>query len=279
MNNNILDMNNNNNKEKKININEEITINNPIEVVSDLKEKQNNVEEKDETLKYNDEEINDFLYPLALQYDKRTYFQYYISLIKTKHNLIFSFFYDKDYNSRIIKMDLFFIGFASNYTVNALFFNDNTMHNIYVNSGSFDLEYQIPKIVYSSLISFILELLIKLLALSNEQILDFKNNEEKKDIEERKKKLKTKLKIKFLLFFSFSFILLLFFCYYISMFGAVYKNTQYHLLKDTLISFGLSMLYPFVIYLLPGLFRIPALADPNKNKEYLYKFSKILQSL
>ncbi len=63
------------------------------------------------------------------------------------------------------------------------------------------------------------------------------------------------------------------------MFGAVYKNTQYHLLKDTLISFGLSMLYPFVIYLLPGLFRIPALADPNKNKEYLYKFSKILQSL
>ena len=63
------------------------------------------------------------------------------------------------------------------------------------------------------------------------------------------------------------------------MFGAVYKNTQYHLLKDTLISFGLSMLYPFGIYLLPGLFRIPALADPNKKRECLYKFSKLLQIL
>ena len=61
------------------------------------------------------------------------------------------------------------------------------------------------------------------------------------------------------------------------MFGAIYRNTQFHLLKDTLVSFGLSLLYPFAIYLIPGLFRIPALADPKKKKEYLYKFSKILQ--
>ena len=61
------------------------------------------------------------------------------------------------------------------------------------------------------------------------------------------------------------------------MFGAIYRNTQFHLLKDTLVSFGLSLLYPFVIYLLPGFFRIPALSDPQKKKECLYKFSKILQ--
>ena len=41
-------------------------------------------------------------------------------------------------------MDLFFVGFAANYTVDALFFNDDTMHNIYVSSGIFDLEYQLP---------------------------------------------------------------------------------------------------------------------------------------
>ena len=61
------------------------------------------------------------------------------------------------------------------------------------------------------------------------------------------------------------------------MFGAVYINTQFHLLKDTLVSFGLSLLYPFGLCLLPGLFRIPALSDPKKKREYLYKFSKILQ--
>ena len=61
------------------------------------------------------------------------------------------------------------------------------------------------------------------------------------------------------------------------MFGVIYKNTQFHLLKDTLISFGLSLLYPFAIYLIPGFFRIQALSDPKKKKECLYKFSKILQ--
>ena len=62
------------------------------------------------------------------------------------------------------------------------------------------------------------------------------------------------------------------------MFGVIYKNTQYHLLKDTLISFGISMLSPFVIYLIPGLFRIPSLSNPKKKSECLYKFSKLLQA-
>ena len=111
--------------------------------------KQKKIEILKRIMDYTDDEINELPYNLALQFDKRTLCQYYISLIKTKHNLIFSFYYDKDYNSRIIKMDLFFIGFATNYTVNALFFNDDTMHNIYVNNLLFDFKYQLPIIVYS----------------------------------------------------------------------------------------------------------------------------------
>ena len=63
------------------------------------------------------------------------------------------------------------------------------------------------------------------------------------------------------------------------MFGAIYRNTQFHLLKDTLVSFGLSLLYPFGIYLIPGFFRIPSLSDPKKKKECLYKLSRLLQLL
>ena len=116
-----------------------------------------------------------------------------------------------------------------------------------------------------------------MLALSNNAILEFKQNKGKKDVNERGENLKQKLSIKFVLYFILSFIFLLFFWYYISMFGAIYRNTQFHLLKDTLVSFGLSLLYPFGIYLIPGFFRIPALSDPKKKKECLYKFSKILQ--
>ena len=63
------------------------------------------------------------------------------------------------------------------------------------------------------------------------------------------------------------------------MFDAVYKNTQYILLEDTLMGYGFSLLYPFVLYLLPGFFRIPALNAPMKNKKYLYNFSKLFTIL
>ena len=61
------------------------------------------------------------------------------------------------------------------------------------------------------------------------------------------------------------------------MFGAVYTKTQYHLIKDTLISFSLSLLYPFGIYLLPGFCRIPALSNRQNKKECLYKVGLYLQ--
>ena len=63
--------------------------------------------------------------------------KYYISLLKTKHECIYAFIFNNDYNSKIIKIDLFVFGFALNYAVNALFFNDSTMHNVYENKGLF----------------------------------------------------------------------------------------------------------------------------------------------
>ena len=63
------------------------------------------------------------------------------------------------------------------------------------------------------------------------------------------------------------------------MFCAIYKNTQNHLIKDTLISFGLSLVYPFVIYLFPGIFRITALSNIKNKRNFVYNLSLILQML
>ena len=241
------------------------------------RKKQKKLEKGRRTMKLIDDEINELPYELAIEYDKRKYIDYYISLLKTKHPLIFSFFYINDYNSRIVKIDLLFVSFTMNYTVNALFFDDDTMHQIYESKGKFELEYQLPKSIYSSFISMVLDILLKLLAISNDSIIKFKQNKKIDDVDERGKNLKNTLKIKFILYYIISFIFLLFFWYYISMFGAIYKNTQLHLLKDTLMSFGISLITPFIIYLLPGLFRIPALSDTKKNRKFLYNFSKVLQ--
>ena len=123
---------------------------------------------------YNIDEINNLSYNLALNYDKRTFCQYYSSLLKLKHNLIFSFYNNDDFNSKIIKIDLFFIGFTIDFAVNALFFNDETMHKIYVNKGLFELETQLPIAIYSFLISMILNTFLSLLGLSNDSIITFK---------------------------------------------------------------------------------------------------------
>ena len=242
-----------------------------------IKEDKN--EKIKDTMKYIDDEINLLNYNLALQYDKRSYCTYYISLLKTKHNLFMFLSNNNDYNSRIIKFDLFLIGFTIDYIVNALFYNDDAMHKIYKSKGQSNLEAQIPIIVYSSLISMILNTPLKLLGLSNDAIIAFKQNKSKINLSKRAEDLKIKLIIKFILYFIFSFLLLIFFWYYISMFCIIYKNTQMHLLKDTLMGICLLLLYPFGIYLLPGIARIPSLSNPKYKRECLYKFSKILQSL
>ena len=222
-----------------------------------------------------DEEINNLNYNLAILCDKRTFFEYYISLLKTKHILIYSF-NDHDYNSRSIKIDLFLIAFAIEYTVNALFYDDDTMHKIYQSKGEFDFIYQIPIIIYSYLISTILNIPLNSLGLSNDAIILFKQEQSKNNIINEAKALEKKLKIRFILYFIICFLFLFFFWYYISTFCVIYRNTQLHLLKDTLMSFGLALIFPLFFNLLPGLFRIHSLSDNKNNRKFLYNFNKLL---
>ena len=215
----------------KIDINPNILKNNQNKFYKkEKKHKKENKENKIHINNYIDEEINGLSYYFALKFDKRTYWQYYASLLKTQHNLICALFNNKDYNSGIVKIDLYLVGFAIEYTVNALFYNDDTMHKIYQSKGQFDLETQIPIIVYSSIISYILNWPLNYLALSNDIIINFKQNNTKINITYKAKKLIKILTIKFTLYFIISFLFLLFFWYYISIFGFIYRNTQFHLL-------------------------------------------------
>ena len=227
---------------------------------------------------FTDEEINNLSYDLAIIYDKRTFCKFYISLLKTKHNLINSFC-NNDYNSKIIKIDLFFIGFAIEYLVNALFYDDDTMHEIYQSKGDFDFLYQLPITIYSYLISMILSNALNFLALSSDAIIDLKQSKSKINILNRAKIVVYKLYVRVILYFIVCFLFSLFFWYYISMFCVIYRNTQIHLLKDTLLSFGISLIFPFFIYLVPGFLRIYSLSDNKNKREYLYNLSKVVQLL
>ena len=227
--------------------------------------------------RYTPEELNGLPYKIAVKNDKRSYCMYYISLIRTKHLLFFSFMPIFDYNSRILKIFLFFFNFTVNFVVNALFFNDDTMHKIYSDKGDFDFIYNLPQILYSAAISGFINALIQAMALTSSSFINLKEKGNKNNIKKIAEETKTIIKIKAFLFFAVSIALLVAFWFYLGCFCAVYRNTQIHLIKDTLISFGTSMIYPFAIYIIPGIFRIPSLK--KKDSEFMYKFSKAIQIL
>ena len=204
--------------------------------INNNKNINNNITNKGIT-SLNDEEMNSLEYYKALIYDKRTFFQYYISLF---------------------------------------FFNDQTMHKITVDHGKFDIIFQIPQILYSFIISMIISKILKILSLSSSQLLSIKKEKNLKNATEKGKKVLNRPKIKFVIFYILSFLLCVFFWYFISCFCAVYKNTQNILIKNTLIAFAFSMLYPFALNLIPGMFRIQALRAVKKDKKCLYKISIVL---
>ena len=122
-------------KEKFININNSILSQKDINIYK----RKTTVKNKNEiVLFFNDYELNSMSYNISLKYDKRTYFEYYFSLLRTKHLLIFSFCSKKDYNSNIIKINLFFFSLALYFTINTLFYTDSTIHDIYEESGVFN---------------------------------------------------------------------------------------------------------------------------------------------
>ena len=224
----------------------------------------------------NNQELNNLEYELAIDLDKRTYFQYYCSLLKIKNLILFTFFLSDDYNLLTIKISLFLLAFALYFSINGFFFTDQTMHNIYINNGSFPFIYQIPLILYSSIITAFINSLLKYLSLSEKAIIKLKKENNIDLVIQNAKKLEKVLMIKFFLFYIFSFIFMSLFWYFISSFCAVYRNTQIILIKDTFMSFALSMLYPLGLNLLPGFFRMPALRSSKRDKKCLYKFSNIV---
>ena len=150
------------------------------------------------------------------------------------------------------------------------------MHQIYEDEGEFNFIYQLPQIIYSTIISYLLDLVIDFLAISQDSIIDIKQSKNLTLIKKKAKKTRKILKIKFMIFFIVNLILILIFGYYLGCFCAVYKNTQYHLIKDTLISFGISNVTPFGTNLFPCLFRIYSLSSKSKGKRIIYKLSQFL---
>jgi hypothetical protein len=253
----------------------------PIDKLDNIKEKIDvkTNENKMEIIvhnKYDNYQLNELEYLEAIKYDKRTFFQIYISLLKREHTILFTFYSCNDYNLITIKLARFFFFICTDMAMNVFFFNDDSMHKIYKSYGNWDFLQNIPQIIYSLIISQALQVFICFLTLSDKHVYQIKKL--KYDKVNRLPILKTYrcIKIKLCLFFIISFIFFFGYWYIVTCFCAVYRNTQIIFIKDSLSSFLGGISYPFLLYLLPTSLRIISLKAKKKNLSCLYKLSDIL---
>ena len=225
---------------------------------------------------YNLFELNTLQYKQALNNEKRKFCEYYASLLKIKHPLIFAFCPIKDYNSRIIKINLFFLSFSIFYAINFGFFDEQILHKLYEDKGKYDIIYFLPKIFISFISGHFISIILNYIFLSERNVIKIKEQNDYSKADYTAQNVQKKLMIKYTIFFILGIIFLGFFWILLSSFGAVYQNTQILLVKNTLMSYAMEMVYPFFYNIFPSIFRMISI---SAKSEYIYNFSKFLQLL
>ena len=226
-------------------------------------------EEVKDAQKLDDLDLNNLVYEKAIELDKRKFGQIYWNKLKTKHLFIYTFFSCYDYNLVYIKISRFLFLICTSMAMNVIFFFDSSMHKIYLDYGKYNFIQQVPQIIYSSIVSLIIEILIGILSYTDKNIYEIRQLKEYNPTQV--KKILNSIKLKLTIYFVITFIFFAFYWYLISSFCAVYTNTQIIYLKDFATSFSLGLIYPFAIQLCFSFLRIFALKENTKSRSLLYK--------
>ena len=161
-------------------------------------------------------------------------------------------------------------------TINALFFDDQAIYEINQDEGSFNLNTQIRRIIYSTIISTIISVIVEKIALTHKDIIKLRFYKAIKGAKDNISPLIQRLKIKIIFFFGIIIFFDIIFLYYISAFCAIYSLIQIHLVSDSLMSFLLTLSYSLILSMIVSIMRITSLKRETKPRFVLYITSWIL---
>ena len=266
---------------KKLNQNEDSSINEDLKTNTKLKEGK--LDEKDETkTKRNkneilsDYELNHLEFADALELDNRIFLRIYWSLLKREHPVIHTFFAWNDFNLFFIKLSNFFFLITTVMSLDALFFSNDAMHNIYKSGGSYNFGYHFVQIVLTIIVYEALQVLLNYLTLTD---IDYYKIKAKKDTIEQKEvyNIIQCIKYKIIGYYIFTFLVFLFYWYLNSAFCAVYENTQSIFIADSFLCLLFAFIYPLILYLLPtGLRKISFIFSKTKVLKIVYRISQFI---
>ena len=246
----ILSINQNSEKNNDIQKAEEKQINN--EIFEDIN-KENNID----IYNINNKEKQ------TIKQDNNNFCEIYWSILKAKHIILFTFFNRNDHNIIYIKFERFIFSVCTYMALNIFFFSDESMHKIHLDYGKYNLLQQIPKIIYSTIVSQLIDIIVLYLISTEKYFLEIKKLKEK-TVDKINDIIKS-IKIKVTVFFIFTFLFHIFFWYAVACFCSVYENTQIIFLKDSITSFAMGLLYPFILYIIPAVYTLINSKKNSKN--------------
>ena len=236
-----------------------------------------NIISKKEYSFLNDGEINELDYDNSWVHDKRNFIRIYFSFIKYNLLIFFSFLLYEDFNINFAKIALF-IGYLILYlTFNTMFFNNNSIHNIYINEGKYNFGYHFLRVLGAFVLSLIFIKLIQLwITFNRRKSLKMKLMKRYTDSKNEILKMIEKYILNMRIFFPISFIIFIAFCYYVSVICAVYRYSHKYLLVNWIICIILHFVYSLILNFIPTILRFFSLKGNNKNRKTMYTASRIL---
>ncbi len=223
---------------------------------------------------FNYEEYNKFSYIESIKNDNRTLIQIYWDYLSNKHIIINTFFVEAFLDLRFIKIFFYIITIGLGFTLNAIFYSDDYISDVYNNNGKLNLIRAIPKSIYSCIANFIISFFLRQLSSSKNNFINLlKNIKNEKKYKKFVKKTIFCLKIKLFFFFGISFVLFLFFLYFNTVFCAVYPHNQMYWFYAGLQSIIISLVLPFIFCFIVSIMRYISI---KKRFKKLFCFSYAL---
>ena len=161
--------------------------------------------------------------------------------------------------------------------LNVFFFSDESMHNLYKSGGTYNFFEQFFQMFISTSASQLLQIFLNYFTMTDIYYYRIKNLDKNSVYKVKVLSIINCIKFKLIIFYIFALILFLFYWYAVSTFCAVYVNTQKIFITNSILSFILGLLYPFIIYFIPAEPRLLSFtAKRKKNLKFIYFLSNII---
>ena len=227
---------------------------------------------------FNHEEIEYLKLSDAVEYDLRTFSQFWLRVIKKKVLFIKTFSNISVFEPFSIKISVLFFSLSWYFVLSCLFFKEKYIGEIFLSKKKTNFIYIIKhsagRSIIVGLISSIIGFCFDYILTNKKDFVLLIRHEKNKDIFLRKiKKIMRCYKCRLNFFYIIDFILMIIFGYYVSSFCAVFSSSQFIMIIATIISLIFGIIFRIVFSLMITIFRYLGL---KLRINVYYKISQIL---